>query len=559
MSKRVKISIYQVLPRLFGNRTASWTPGGTIRENGCGKLNGFTATALRSIRELGITHVWYTGLLEHATRSVFKGIPSDPSAIVKGEAGSPYAIRDYYDISPTLATSVSKRMEEFERLVQRTHDADMGVIIDFVPNHVARSYGSDAAPDGVDDFGAGDDTTRPFAPTNNFYYIPGEALTIEVTGNTYTETPARATGNDHFSAHPGIHDWYETVKLNYGVDYLGGRAEHFSPLPDTWIKMREILLYWSAKGVDGFRCDMAEMVPVAFWRWAIGEVRSKYPRILFIAEIYQPHLYEAYLEAGFDYLYDKVGLYDTLIGVLRGERPASDISAVHHSQEMVKGRMLRFMENHDEVRLASDFVVGSGAKAFPAMVVSALLGTTDGVMTYFGQELGERGMDAEGYSGRDGRTSIFDYCSLDCIRRWRGERGSFSGNDLTEVERSLRDSYRTLLNTALGHEALRSGKFFDLMYVNHKPGIDPWRDYLFLRSTGEETILVAVNFADAPHSYEVTIPEHAFEVLGIEDHKPCIVCDLLTGRRGIAMLSSRETVAVTIPPHGALVLRFSEE
>lgn len=555
MSKQ-KISIYQVLPRLFDNKCEHCVPHGDIKTNGVGKMNAFTPKALQAIKDLGMTHIWYIGLLEHATKTVFKGLPADHPATVKGEAGSPYAVKDYYDVSPTLATSISKRMQEFEALVKRTHEAGLGCIIDFVPNHVARTYASDSAPEGISDFGSKDDTTVAFSPQNNFYYLPDQSLTLGEGSSIYIETPAKATGNDCFSSTLSPHDWYETVKLNYGVDYLNNRATHFSPIPDIWTKMLDVLLYWADKGVDGFRCDMAEMVPIEFWAWSINEIRKSYPQKLFIAEIYQPDLYQTYIQAGFDYLYDKVGLYDTLIGILRGERPASEISHIHFGQEHLKGHMLRFMENHDEQRLASDFITGSGEKAFPAMVVSTLLGATDGIMTYFGQELGERGMDAEGFSGQDGRTTIFDYWSLSCMRRWIGKRNTYSGKDLSDDEKSLRRKYQILLNTMLNHSALNRGQFFDLMYANHKPTIDHRYDYCFLRSDGTETFLIVVNFSEYSRKYDVTIPSHAFEVLGIRDHTPIILEEVFTGSRGAGMLSSQEPIEVIVPPHGAAIYRM---
>lgn len=519
-------------------------------------MNAFTPKALAAIKDLGITHIWYIGLLEHATKTVFRGLPADHPATVKGEAGSPYAIKDYYDVSPTLATSISKRMEEFEGLVKRTHEAGLGCIIDFVPNHVARTYASDSAPEGVPDFGSNDDTRVAFDPQNNFYYLPDQALTMGEGTSAYIETPAKVTGNDCFTSMPTHHDWYETVKLNYGVDYLNNKAPRFSPIPDTWKKMLDVLLYWADKGVDGFRCDMAEMVPIEFWCWSISEVRKSHPKILFIAEIYQPDLYQSYIQAGFDYLYDKVGLYDTLIKVLHGECPASEISRIHFAQEHIKGHMLRFMENHDEQRLASDFIIGDGDKAFPAMVISTLLGSTDGIMTYFSQELGERGMDIEGFSGLDGRTSIFDYWSLSSMRRWIGKRNTYSGKDLTKDEISIREKYRTLLNTMLNHSALNKGKFFDLMYVNNKPSINHQYDYCFLRSDGTETFLVVVNFSSHLRRYDVTIPSHAFEILGIKDLTPIILEEVFTGSRGAAMLSSHEPIEVEVPPHGAAIYRM---
>lgn len=414
-----RISIYQVLPRLFGNLCSAPQPYGDYERNGSGKLNDFTPLRLEAIKDLGCTHIWYTGVIEHATKTAFgSSIPAHHPAIVKGEAGSPYAISDYYDIASALASKPEERMAEFEALVERTHSAGLKVLIDFVPNHLSRTYRSDAKPEGIRDFGAEDDPTLAFSPQNNFYYLPQETLTLASAQGgeavPYTEYPARATGNNVFSATPSRNDWYETVKLNYGIDLQGDWQSYFDPIPDTWQKMLDILCYWAAKGIDGFRCDMAELVPSPFWRWVIGEVRKRFPELLFIAEVYQPNRYEEYIEAGFDYLYDKVGLYDKLIQILKGSASTSEISGVLGEQERVKQHLLRFMENHDEQRLASDFVVGDGATAFPAMCATALI---DGnpVMTYFGQELGERGMDQEGFSGLDGRTTIFDYWAIESV------------------------------------------------------------------------------------------------------------------------------------------------
>ena len=266
--------IYQVVPRLFGNDNAKRKKNGTLQQNGSGRLSSFTPNCLRAIKKLGVTHIWFTGILEHATATAHEQIEADVPSVVKGIAGSPYAVRDYYDIDADLVEQPANRIEEFEALVRRTHRAGLGAIIDFVPNHVARTYRSDMKPDGVRDFGEADRKELGFSPQNNFYYFPNTPFAPRFDLGNYTECPAKATGNDCFSPSPSVNDWYETVKLNYGVDYMGGGAHHFDPMPDTWLKMRDILLYWAAKGVDGFRCDMAEMVPVEFWHWVIAEVKA---------------------------------------------------------------------------------------------------------------------------------------------------------------------------------------------------------------------------------------------------------------------------------------------
>ena len=321
--KGSKIIIYQIFTRLYGNRCQTRKPFGTIEENGCGKLNDFTPTVLKQIRDMGVSHVWYTGVIRHATMTDYSkyGIPRQHPAVVKGRAGSPYAITDYYDIDPDLAVDVTKRMEEFEKLVSRTHKAGLKVIIDFVPNHVARQYKSICKPAGVKDLGEDDDTNVGFDPKkNNFYYCPGEQFSpyfdlYHGEKEPYTEIPAKATGNDCFHNAPGMNDWYETVKLNYGKDY-NGMWSMLTEQCSTWHKMLDILLFWAGKGVDAFRCDMAEMVPAEFWAWATAKVRQQYPDIRFIGEVYNPNEYRRYIASGFDYLYDKVGMYDAMRDVV---------------------------------------------------------------------------------------------------------------------------------------------------------------------------------------------------------------------------------------------------
>ena len=372
--------IYQMLPRLFSNANRACVPGGTIMQNGCGKLNDITPKVLRAIRGLGATHVWYTGVIEHAHCSDYTryGIRRDNPHIVKGQAGSPYAIKDYYDIDPDLAVDVPARMAEFEALVERTHAEGMKVIIDFVPNHVARQYESDVKPEGVKDLGDGDDHTLFFGRDNNFYYIPRQQFAPSVNlgegADEYVEFPAKASGNDCFTAFPGEYDWYETAKLNYGVDY-GDWSRHFDPIPDTWHKMLDILKFWASKGIDGFRCDMAHMVPVEFWRWAIAQVKEASAGVVFIAEIYEVGLYRPYIDAGFDYLYDKVNLYDTLRAVETGHVSAAAITSCWQTVGDIMPHMLNFLENHDEQRFASAQYAGDPQRVGPSLAVSSMMGT----------------------------------------------------------------------------------------------------------------------------------------------------------------------------------------
>lgn len=554
----MKPIIYQIFTRLFGNDTTHCVPNGSIEENGCGKLAAFTPEALAAIKQLGITHVWYTGIIEHATQTDYsqQGIRPDHKATVKGKAGSPYAIKDYYDVDPDLATSVPGRMKEFTQLVKRTHAAGLKMIIDFVPNHVARCYHSDAKPKNVVDLGEKDDTNVFFSPRNNFYYLPGTTLAGEVDWQDYTESPARATGNNRFDAYPTHNDWYETVKLNYGINYLEGERTDFYPFPSTWLKMRDILLFWAKKGVDGFRCDMAEMVPFQFWGWVIPIIKEKYPHIIFIAEVYNTWEYYNYVKHGkFDYLYDKVGLYDTLISIIRHQQSATDITRCWQNLGELRSHMLHFMENHDEQRLASDFIVGDGRTAFPAMLVSATIDTCP-TMVYFGQELGERGMDAEGFSGRDGRTTIFDYWSVDTIRRWR-DGGTFSGRELNEGECHLQDYYTRLLHIARDERAISEGDFFDLMYANpHTEHFNPHRMYAFLRKHKDELILVVANFDSADRQVAVNIPTHAFDYFQLPELQDVEATELLTGTPIPLTLSPDFPTRLHVPGHSGVIVKI---
>lgn len=554
-----KIIIYQVFTRLFGNRNTARVPNGTLRVNGTGKMSDFDAERLRRIHDMGFTHVWYTGVIRHATATDYSkhGIPRQHPSVVKGVAGSPYAITDYYDIDPDLADDIDRRMDEFQQLVDRTHQAGMKVIIDFVPNHVAREYHSIMKPEGVRDLGEDDDTGKHFSPTNNFYYCPGQSFVSPVQPKEgeepYVENPAKCTGNDRFDNCPGRNDWYETVKLNYGIDYCdaGGRSYHFDPVPNTWVKMTDILLYWASKDIDGFRCDMAEMVPAAFWAYATRIVKERYPRIVFIGEVYDTNQYRTYIQSGFDYLYDKVGMYDCLRDIICDRRPASSITYYWQHVDDIRQHMLYFLENHDEQRIASDFFCGSGAKAIPAVIVAALMGNNP-FMVYAGQEFGERGMDAEGFSGRDGRTTIFDYWCVDTIRR-----GYFDRRHLTQDEMHLQLKYQQILHIANREAAVREGEFFDLMYVNPQTWkFNPRHEYAFLRKFEDEVLLVVANFGPDRINTSVNIPAHAFDFLGLPE-KEVRAIDLLTGQEMNIELKRDGAVDMDLRPYTGRIYKFS--
>lgn len=547
-----RLFIYQVFTRTFGNKNFTRKKGGTYEENGAGKMNDINAQVLRQVRSLGITHIWYTGVIRHATATDYTAyaIPRQHPSVVKGRAGSPYAIADYYDIDPDLAEDVARRMEEFRALVRRTHEAGLKVIIDFVPNHVAREYRSICKPQGVRDLGQDDDTSKHFDPQNNFYYCPGASLEPAFDLEDYEERPARCTGNDCFHPYPGVNDWYETVKLNYGVDYTGGGSHHFDPIPSTWTKMVDILLFWAAEGVDGFRCDMAEMVPTAFWSYASQRLKVAHPEAILIGEVYNPALYRAYIASGFDYLYDKVGMYDCLRGVVCQQRAASEITAQWQATDDIRDRMLYFLENHDEQRIASDFFCGDAHKALPAMMVSAWL-RTNPVMVYAGQEWGERGMDHEGFSGVDGRSTIFDYWTVQAVYQ-----GYFDRSSLGEGLRQLEADYQQILRLSNEEKALREGELFDLMYANApSPCFDSQRQYAFLRKKDDELLIINVNFSADQRTTQIRIPAHAFDFFHIGEGE-YEGLDLLTGQCRTDRWDRDGEITVHTQGYGATIVRY---
>ncbi len=547
-----KIVIYQVFTRLFGNTNTNNKPWGTIEENGVGKFNNFTVKALSEIKKLGVTHIWYTGVPHHATCTNYSafGISNDDPDVVKGRAGSPYAVKDYYQVDPDLAVDPANRLEEFEALIERTHKNGMKVIIDIVPNHVARNYQGLNNPQGVKDFGADDDTTVIYATNNNFYYIPGKSFKVPEAKNEYRplggekhelidrkfeESPAKWTGNGSRLAQPNHYDWYETVKVNYGVkpdgtfdfDLLPDNfqqkdyTEHYAfwqekEVPDSWIKFRDIAFFWLEKGVNGFRFDMAEMVPVEFWSFLNSSIKTKNPDAFLLAEVYQPHLYRDYIHKGkMDYLYDKVDLYDTLKHIMQGHGSTDNIAPIQQKLTDIEHHMLHFLENHDEQRIASPEFAGNAKKGMPAMVVSATLSSSP-TMLYFGQEVGEPGAEDAGF-GDPSRTSIFDYIGVPHHQRWMNN-GKFDGGLLSSEEKTLRDFYKRLLNFTLNSKALM-GSYTDIHSFNRKETEGyPNKVYSFIRWSENEKLIIISNFSDTKnYKFNLKIPSEIVSQLKLQN------------------------------------------
>jgi glycosidase len=561
-----KMVIYQLLPRYFGNKKTTNIPYGTIAQNGSGKFNDITEKALDGLKELHVNYIWYTGILAHASLTDYSkyNIKTDDADVVKGRAGSPYAIRDYYDVDPDLAVNITNRLAEFEALVKRTHAKDIKVIIDFIPNHVARGYQSIAKPKNTIDFGINDDKSVAFHPKNDFYYIPGQQLQVPINSKeansplkklmdgNFDEFPAKATGNNVFSASPNAGDWYETVKLNYGVEYRDGKEiNHFSPIPPVWIKMKDILIYWVNKGVDGFRCDVAEMVPVEFWEWVIPQVKKISPHLIFIGESYNPKSYEKYLTQGkFDFLYDKVGLYDGLKRLIKNQAngDVNDITQVWRVESANYGdRMVRFLENHDEERIASKSFAGKAELAIPGMVVSATLGQGP-VMLYFGQEVGEKAGISEGFIGDDdhnARTTIFEYWGVPNHQKWMNN-GLFDGAKLGSAEKKLRLFYKRLLKIATQNDAIINGKTEEIKPTGNMNN----KMYAYIRYTSKQRLLIVVNFdREKTLNADFKIPNNLSKKA-----LPSVVTDLLQANK--ILTKDNLFIPINLSPCTAKIIQF---
>ena len=587
----MKINVYQVFTRLFGNTNTNNTPWGTLEENGVGKFNDFSDKALEAIKGLGITHIWYTGVLHHAMVTDYSaiGIPGDDPDVVKGRAGSPYSVKDYYNVNPDLAVDPSKRLEEFEALIERTHAHGLKVIIDIVPNHVARVYHSASNPEGVEDFGASDDLSREYLKNNNFYYIPGQPFNVpqwkdgyQVLGGEqhpqangyFKEDPAKWTGNGSRSPQPDMNDWYEAVKINFGVDPEGRHDFDALPagyenepyqvhhkfwkdkqVPDSWKKFRDIALYWLDKGVDGFRYDMAEMVPVEFWSYMNSSIKMIKPDAFLLAEIYQPHIYRDYISKGkMDFLYDKVQLYDSLKAIMQGHGSTDAIVHIQNDLADIEQHMLHFMENHDEQRIASPEFAGDALKGMPAMVVSATIGSSP-TMLYFGQNVGEAGAEEPGF-GAPSRTSIYDYIGVPSHQRWMNG-GKFDGALLSKEEMELNEFYVSLLNFTKNSKAL-TGEYREIHSYNREH--TQWyndRIFSYVRWKGEERLIILANF-DPNHSFgfELQLPEEIIATWNLKDG-PYTLKDHLTDRSIELTVSEGSAEArIDIEPFQSYILQL---
>jgi glycosidase len=582
--------VYQVFTRLFGNTSTNNKPWGTIEENGVGKFSDFTDRALNEIEALGVTHIWYTGVPHHALVADYRGhdISQDDPDVVKGRAGSPYAVKDYYNVNPDLAENPQKRLEEFKALIYRTHKAGLKLLIDIVPNHVARNYDGKSTPQGSEPFGASDDTTMEYQRDNNFYYIPDSVFRVPKWENGYLplgggdhpladgrfeEVPAKWTGNGSRLAQPHFNDWYETVKINYGVRPDGSydfdvlpqdfgskdHTAHFQfwkdkDVPDSWVKFKDIALYWLEMGVDGFRFDMAEMVPVEFWSYMNSHIKMKNPDAFLLAEVYNPQLYRDYINKGkMDYLYDKVEMYDSLKHIMQGHGWTDHIPVVKKGTADIENHLLHFLENHDEQRIASPDFAGDAQIGKPAMVVSATM-TTAPLMIYFGQEVGEPAKESAGF-GRPTRTSIFDYIGVPHHQRWVNDK-KFDGGQLSEDEKALRDFYHRLLNFTINSNALM-GEYRDIHFYNKENTVGyDHRVLSYVRWSNSERLIVVSNFeADDSRVFQLKIPSEIVQEWNLEDGDYKVIDALYGSTHTLKIVDGVGKLDVSLNPLQSFIFR----
>ena len=587
-----KIHLYQIFTRLFGNKNTTNQPWGRIEDNGVGKFSDITDVALASIRDLGMTHVWYTGIPHHAVINDYSnyGISPDHPSVVKGRAGSPYAVKDYYSVNPDLADDPAQRNQEFQALIHRTHQAGLKVIIDIVPNHVARHYQGMNNPQGVSDFGCHDNDSLEYQRDNNFYYLPNQAFELPdlpeimrplggeehpTLSRPFTEYPAKWTGNGSRLAKPNADDWYETVKINYGVRPDGTKDFAILPdsyrnqsandhlafwsdkiIPDSWVKFRDIALYWLNQGVDGFRYDMAEMVPIEFWSYMNSSIKAKNPDAFLIAEVYQPHLYRDYIQLGkMDALYDKVDLYDTLKNIMQGKEHTKEITRIQSALKDIQPHMLHFLDNHDEQRIASPEFVGDAHIAIPAMTLSATISSAP-TMLYFGQEVGEAGAEQAGF-GQPSRTSIFDYIGVPAHQRWMND-GAFDGGASTEREQQLRTYYQRLMQVVLQHKAFQGSTTSLEIERDARHGGLAGQLYGYLRQYHSETVICLMNFShDNETTQYIQLSKLALSKLALKaGHYP--LNDLLNDTPNVELVMSEQgaTINLTLKPLSSYLLKI---
>jgi glycosidase len=614
-----KLRIYQMFPRLFGNTNPNRIPNGTYQQNGCGKFADLNDESLTSLKKLGFDAIWVTGVLRQATTRDYSsiGLPPDDPDLLKGIAGSPYAIRDYFDVCPDYAADPAQRITEFKALLARAKKHDLKIFMDFIPNHVARSHTSVVHPER--DFGK-DDQGIEFFSSDDFYYLQADkdgpplrlatfdprkkepltpttkviwedqesrfpGLKEKIDGLFQGEAKrGRVTGDNQNTWQPNRDCWYETIKFNYGYDFtLGakGQRKHPTvlqpdlPVPNLWNKMDAVLAYWQEMGVDGFRCDVAHIVPSEFWHWALARARERNPKTFFYAECYEgdtrlevpdanPELAvfksnpTSLLEAGFDAVYGH-DAYRRLMEIYQDKAWANDLDSASRAG-FVGDNSVRYAENHDEVRVASPQHWGGHGPLVGRPVSGILFGLSRGpVMVYYGQEVGEPAdVGAAGFELDKGRTTFFDYWSVPTLIQWMNN-GQYEGGGLPELNRDLRAFYGRLLNS-LTHPALAQGNFIPLNPANQnnptyhvpdgKKENGRWL-YSFLRydPVSKQSLLVTANLhpKTAASGVKLKLSEEAAGLLALSPEAAVTGSDLLSAKPSTIQASAKDLSSAGIP------------
>jgi glycosidase len=561
----MKPVIYQLVVRYFGNTSGANIVDGDIEQNGCGTFADVSDRALAELRRLGVTHVWLTGVLRQATLTDYSsiGLPADPPDIIKGRAGSFYAVRDCVDVCPDYAREPERRMSELEALIERIHAAGLRALIDLVPNHVSRNHSSEASDF---DFGRGDDQSQFFTPSNNFYYLvdpPGRALTlpkpshwnppgIMFSGHFAREdgAPGRApkvTGGDDYArvvdTRPSENIWYETIKLNYGYDFTAQKG-HYDPVPRTWTMVDAIIAFWQRKGVDGFRCDFAHYVPREAWAYLISRARERDAAAFFVAESYPysgsadpVHEQAQMIDAGFDAVYHS-GAYNALKRIYQGhsdqlqDDPTNGLDAYEREMAALddtsRPHYLEYLENHDERRIPSPIVDSASpgdsgfgsATATHQLAPLQLLYSQGPILILNGQEVGEPGAGATGFKGDNGRTTIFDYWRMPTFARWVNHH-AYDGGQLDSAEAALRRYYADLLQLCQ-HPSITGSGYWGLRSYNRAgsaTGASDWL-YPFARyapASGQLLIVVANFRPSSAERGQVHVPRELTRACSVPD------------------------------------------
>jgi glycosidase len=337
----------------------------------------------------------------------------------KGTLGSPYSVQDYYGINPEFGT-----LDDFKSLVAAAHKNGMKIVIDLVANHTA--WDSKMAKE------------HP------------EWFTKDSAGNFI----------------PPVADWSDVIDLNYGNK-------------DLRRYMIEMLKYWVRDiGIDGYRCDVSEMVPVDFWDEARAALDSIKPVFMLSEGMYAEHHLKA-----FDMTYGW-NSYHTMADIFAGKKPAFEMDSVLIRESLSypkKSLRLRFSSNHDENAWDMPDIQKFGDDG--AKMAAVLTNTFPGVpLLYNGQEVGSRE-----------KLGLFEKHEVDWTK----------GKEWT-------DFYTTLYAIRKNNSALALG---DYQFVKNNL---PEKIYSFIRTDGRNTVLVAVNFSDKQQTATLTLPK-VFPSLGYID------------------------------------------